>query len=189
MSRIPYSNLAKGTLLIAAPDLDTGLFFRSVVLICEHNPTGSFGLILNKPVDMDLPSEIVNISTLANPRISMRAGGIIHTNQMMLLHSSPAFEGQTLEICENVFLGGDPDFLQKSIENPEGPSIRLCFGYSGWGPGQLERELLCGNWFLLPASEEHVFGMEPSKMWRLTLRNMGGKFANLSMIPEDLSLN
>ncbi|NGX48150.1 MAG: hypothetical protein K1000chlam3_01540, partial [Chlamydiae bacterium] len=49
--RLPYSELSKGSFLIASPEIDAGIYFRSVVLICEHTPSGSFGLIINKPVE------------------------------------------------------------------------------------------------------------------------------------------
>lgn len=189
MEPIPYSHLTKGTLLIATPDMDSGVYFRSVVLICEHNPSGSFGLIINKTLDIELPEEIINIKELANPHVSLRAGGPIQPNQMMLLHSSEQIPEQTLKICPGVFLGGDLQFLQDSISDSDGPYIRLCFGYAGWGSGQLEREFLNGNWFLYPGSSQFVFEIPPEKIWQTVLRTMGGKYATLSMIPEDLSLN
>lgn len=189
MNTIPYSRITKGTLLIASPDIEAGLYFRSVILLCEHNMTGSFGLILNKPLDVELPEEIINIQSLSNPNVSIRAGGASHPNQMMLLHSNSTLNEQTLKICDDVFLGGDLDFLQRSIEDSDGSPIRLCFGYCAWGPSLLEKEFIAGQWFLHPASKEHVFTIPPEKLWQSILRQMGGKYATLSMIPEDLSLN
>lgn len=188
MDPVPYSTLSKGTLLIASPDME-GLYFRSVVLICEHSASGSFGLVINKMLDVDLPEEIVNIKDLANPNVEVRAGGPIQPNQMMLLHSSETLDEQTLKVCEGVYLGGDIQFLQEAVSNASGPSIRLCFGYTGWGPGHLEREFFSGGWFLHPGSAKYIFDTPPEKIWQTVLRDMGGKYATLSMIPEDLSLN
>jgi putative transcriptional regulator len=185
----PYSHLAKGTLLIASPEIDSGIYFRSVVLICEHNAGGSFGVLINKPVMMELPEEILNMKEINNPNVEMRAGGLIQPNQMMLLHSCEEIPDQTLKVCNGVCLGGDLQFLQESINNPHGPSLRLCFGYCGWGPGALEREFLSGAWYLHPASARHIFDIPADRLWQSLLREMGGKYATLSMIPEDLSLN
>ena len=184
-----YSQIQKGTFLIATPDIDAGLFFRGVLLVCEHNPNGSFGLLINKALDLELPEEILNINQLTNPHIGIRAGGPVQTNQMMLLHSSDQIEQQTLKICDGVYLGGDLQFLQEAILDEKGPFIHLCFGYAGWGSGQLEREFLDGHWFLYPARAQHIFEIPPEKLWQSLLREMGGKYATLSMIPEDLSLN
>lgn len=185
----PYSRLTKGTFLIASPDIERGIYFRSVIILCEHTTAGSFGLIINKSLDVALPEEILNMKELANPRIHIRAGGPIQPNQMMLLHSGGHIPEQTLELCEGVFLGGDVQFLQESITDSNGPNVLLCFGYSGWGPGVLEREFLNGDWFLHPASSQHIFETPPEKAWQSILREMGGKYSSLSMIPEDLSLN
>lgn len=189
MEQLPYSQIQKGTFLIATPDIEEGFFFRGVILICEHNANGSFGLLINKALDLELPEEIINIEQLTNPHIAIRAGGPVQTNQMMLLHASDQISQQTLKICEGIYLGGDLQFLQDALLNAEGPPIHLCFGYAGWGAGQLEREFLDGHWFLYPASAELLFETPPEKLWQTLLRLMGGKYATLSMIPEDLSLN
>ena len=107
----------------------------------------------------------------------------------MLLHTSDKDPTQTLQVCDGVFLGGDLQFLQEVITDAQGPAVHLCFGYAGWGAGQLEREFLDGGWYLYPASKEHIFDIPPEKLWQSLLREMGGKYATLSMIPEDLSWN
>lgn len=189
MENVPYSQIQKGTFMISTPDIEDGIFFRSVVLVCEHNPNGSFGLVVNKSLEVELPEEIINIEQLNNPHVSIRAGGPVQTNQMMLLHSSNQIPQQTLNICDGVYLGGDLQFLQEAITDEHGPDVFLCFGYAGWGAGQLEREFLDGNWLLHPATAHHLFRIPPEKLWQILLREMGGKYATLSMIPEDLSLN
>lgn len=189
MESMPYSQIQKGTFLIATPEIDSGIFFRGVILICEHNPNGSFGLVINKHLDLELPEEIININNLSNPHVGIRAGGPVQTNQMMLLHTSDTIPNQTLKICDDVYLGGDLQFLQDALTDERGPEIHLCFGYAGWGAGQLEREFLDGSWFLFPASKTHIFNTPSEKLWQNLLREMGGKYATLSMIPEDLSLN
>ncbi len=189
MEHMPYSQIQKGTFLIATPDIDNGFFFRGVILVCEHNTNGSFGLLVNKSLDLELPEEIININHLVNSRIGIRAGGPVQTNQMMLLHSSDQIEQQTLKISDGIYLGGDLQFLQEAIVDQNGPHVYLCFGYAGWGTGQLEREFLDGHWFLHPATPQHLFHTPADKLWQTLLREMGGKYATLSMIPEDLSLN
>ena len=112
MESVPYSTIQRGTFLIATPDIDSGLFFRSVVLVCEHNIGGSFGLIINRSVDLELPEEIFHLREMNNPHVSVRASGPVQTNQMMLLHTAaekPTGQ-EMLSICENVWLGGDLHF-------------------------------------------------------------------------------
>ena len=189
MDNLPHSHLEKGTFLIATPDVSSGIFFRSVALLCEHSPGGSFAIVINKALDLELPEEILSFQQSEDGPVQTRAGGPVQTNQMMLLHNSDKIPEQTIEICEGVHLGGDLHFLQESVQDSSGPSMRLCFGYAGWQAGQLEREFLDGGWFLYPASAAYIFETPPEKLWSTLLREMGGRYASLSMIPEDLNLN
>lgn len=189
MEHMPYSQIQKGTFLIATPDIENGIFFRSVILVCEHNANGSFGLVINKSIELELPEEILNVKNLENMQVRILAGGPIQTNQMMLLHTSNKIPKQTLKIGDDVYLGGDLQFLQDTLTDKSGPEISLCFGYAGWGAAQLEREFLDGQWFIYPSNAKFIFHTPTDKLWQTLLREIGGKYASLSMIPEDLSLN
>ncbi|NGX51101.1 MAG: hypothetical protein K1060chlam2_00958 [Chlamydiae bacterium] len=187
---VPYSELKRGTLLIASPDVRSGIFFRSVVLLCDHSPVGSFGLIINKPLDIDLESDPSELGELADSTIQIRSGGPNQPNQVMLIQNYAVDSENCLEVCSGVFLSGDIDSLQFELEDENEPlSSLLCLGYGGWNSGALEREFLNGGWFLHPASREHLFEIPPENLWQFLLREMGGKYKTLSMIPEDLDLN
>ena len=41
-------------------DVESGIFFRGVILVCEHNPNGSFGLVVNKALDLELPARLLS---------------------------------------------------------------------------------------------------------------------------------
>ncbi len=183
------NTVKKGYFLIANPEIENPLFFRGVMLICEHNASGSFALLINKSLDLELPEEIVNLSSATNKNVFIRAGGPVQTNQMMLLHTHKSDQQQLLTVTEGVYLGGDIQYLHELIENEEAPHVFLCFGYSGWATGQLEREYIDGSWFLYPASKELIFETPPEKLWSTLLLKMGGKYASLSTIPEDPSIN
>lgn len=183
------SKLDKGTLLVASPDISEKLFFRSVVLICDYTRAGSFGLILNKPLEIEGSSEMVSVAELKHPKVSLRLGGPMQQNQMMMLHGSEKKTESTLKVLEGVHLGGDLEFLHECLEDDDCPNVNICFGYTGWVAGELEKELMSGMWFLHPASAELVFQIEPGKIWQTVLKQMGGKYESLAMIPEDPSVN
>lgn len=189
MTKKPYSTLSQGTLLVASPDTEPGLYSRSVVLVCEHTKAGSFGLVINKPFKVEMPEDILSSEDLNNPKVGLRLGGKLQQNQMMLLHNCKSTSTQTLNVCEDIYLGGDLNFLQESLANDVCEHLFLCFGYTGWTIGELEKEFLSGLWYLYPGSKDLVFNTPPEKLWQTILRNMGGKYAAMSMIPEDLSLN
>ncbi len=185
MSNIPYSELKKGTFLVASPDIESGIFYRSVVLLCDHSPVGSFGLIINKPLDVELEDDLFDLEGTEG-KVDMRAGGPNQPNQVMLLQDQGFNEETSLEICEGVYLNGDIDLIRE--EEPI-PQTILCFGYGGWTSGVLEREFLNGAWFLCPATKHQVFEIPAERLWQSLLREMGGKYKTLSLMPEDLELN
>lgn len=182
-----YSQLSKGTFLIASPEIESGIFYRSVILLCEHNQSGSLGLIINKEINFELGENIIELEDLSNPNVDLRAGGPVQMNQMLVLHNHKSEQSTT--IVKGVELGGDLEFLQEALLDPEGPQIRLLFGYSTWASGQLEKEFLNGMWFVCKGHPKHIFETPADDVWKVALREMGGRYASLSMIPEDLSLN
>lgn len=189
MNEKKYTKLEKGSFLIASPETSDKLYERSVVLICEHTPAGSFGLMLNKPFALDLPPDMMGLEELANPHVQLRVGGKMQQTQMMLLHGSNSQSCQTLQILDEVFLGGDLGFLQEMLAQSSPPPILLCLGYTGWVSGELEKEFMQGLWFVTPGTKEHVFKTPPKDLWQTLLKNMGGKYASIAAIPEDLTLN
>lgn len=189
MKNLPFCELKKGSLLIASPDISDGPFFRSVMLLCECNHTGSFAVMINKPIDMEIPDELIDSSQFENPNVSILGGGPVQTNQMMVLHSSDEIKDQTLQVTPGVYLGGDLAFLQQIVAEKDGPYVNMCFGYAGWAAGQLEREYLDGGWILSPSSFEYIFYEQPEELWKVLLKKLGGKYATFSTIPDDLSLN
>ncbi|WP_213357614.1 YqgE/AlgH family protein [Chlamydiifrater phoenicopteri] len=189
MSKKSYVPLKKGVFLIASPDIDKSVFSRSVILLCEHSVAGSFGLMLNRTLALDLSDEIFSLENVTNENARFCMGGPIQANQMMLLHTCGYMPDQTLEICPSVYLGGDVNFLQEMASNPSSPSLCLCFGYSGWQGGQLEKEFLEGQWFTSQASSQKIFNSNPETLWQDLLGEMGARYASLATVPENLLLN
>ena len=179
------SKLKKGVFLIASPSIDYGIFYRSVVLLYDHSSIGSFGVIINKPIHID-PQERPFLCEDCVTQISIRAGGPNQPNQILLIQNQPCKQGINIEICKNVYLNE----TLEGIEDEKEPLQTLaCFGCGGWAIGVLERELLNGIWFICSASKKHVFDTPPNLLWRTLLKEMGGKYKTLSLIPENLDLN
>ena len=56
--------------------------------------------------------------------------------------------------------------ILRDIGNGKGPSRSLiAFGYSGWGPGQLDGELARRDWAIAPAGPNLIFDLERDKVW------------------------
>ncbi len=181
--------LEKGSLLIASPNITDPLYKQSVILICEYTSYGSFGLILNKPYIPEIEESVQEMDEILSLKDSLRIGGAMQQNQLMLLHGSEKHRDQTMQITEGVYLGGDFPFLQELIKFDPECKMLICFGYTGWTTGELEKQFMEGYWYLSTSSKDLIFNSIPEKLWKETLHNMGGSFKKISLIPEDFSLN
>lgn len=75
-------SLASGCLLIAEPFMGDTNFERSVVLVCEHNTQGTFGLVLNQPTDLTLSDVVEDIT----PDLPLFVGGPVQQNTLHFIH-------------------------------------------------------------------------------------------------------
>ena len=100
-------NPAKGKLLISEPFLPDINFNRRVVLLCEHNEEGSFGLILNSPLDIRL-SQITEIDS----NTGVNLGGPVQTDTLHILQRIPALRTNSQEVLDTVYYGCDYDILK-----------------------------------------------------------------------------
>lgn len=177
----------KGKILISAPFL-TDVFKRSVVFLCEHDEKGSLGFIINKPLKYKLNEIIEDFPEFDAPVLF---GGPVQTDLINFIHRAGDIIKGGYEINKGIFWGGDFDELRKHIElgvlNPY--DFRFFLGYSGWGAGQLVREMRETSWFVGEGLEKYIFSTEFSSIWSKALRDLGKEFALLSIFPDDPSVN
>lgn len=179
---------ATGTLLIAPPMMQDPNFKRSVVLLCEHGVDGSFGLILNRSISLSLTDVVEGMDLYTGP---LCMGGPVQPNTLHVLHRYGTGMGESIQIGNQIFWGGDFETIQKKVENEVTSSddIRFFLGYAGWTPGQLDAEIEQDSWIIAPADDEAIFPQDPETLWARTLRRLGGEYALLANFPEDPRLN
>jgi len=185
---LTYSKIAaKGKLLISEPALLDDYFERSVVLLADHNEDGSFGVILNKPINIKLNEMIVNFPS-SNIQVFM--GGPVKTDNLYILHTLKQIE-DSLEIIKGIYWGGNIDQIKELIikKKIKPDTIHFYLGYSSWQPDQLNRELEENAWLVLNATVKTVFNPQPKEMWSDFLKNLGSKYAIWANQPIDPMLN
>ncbi len=180
--------LRSGILLVAAAHMADPNFGHSVVLICDHQDQGTFGLILNQPVTNLSLKEILPAATWDCP---VYRGGPVEENSLHFIHSRPDIDIGGKEVIPGVFWAGDferlADLIMTGVVAPE--ECRFFVGYSGWGSGQLREELLIDSWYIRKARPELVFEQDWKNHWRNVLGSMGPDYKILSNFPDDPRLN
>lgn len=167
-----------GKLLIAMPGMGDPRFEHSVVFLCAHSEDGAMGLIVNKPADglsFDELQEQLGIarSDKSQP-IRVHFGGPVEHARGFVLHSADyGGEGTTLKVDDRFGMTATLDILQ-AIAAGEGPhSSILALGYAGWGPGQLEDEILRNGWLTCDAAPDLVFSDQNESKWSKALKTIG----------------
>ncbi len=182
-----FKTSLKGYLLLDGGKLAGSLFHRTVVLICEHNTEGAFGLILNKKSDNKVGDALVADLPDSFKKQSLFVGGPVQPAALSFLHSDTFVPHAN--VMTGLNLGHSIDTLQEIGESySTTQQVKIFAGYSGWSPGQLEEEMKRGSWLTHPASLEIVFG-NPQTLWKKVLQQKGPLYRLMADAPEDLSWN
>jgi putative transcriptional regulator len=183
MNEIPNA----GKVLIAEPFLGDPNFERSVVLICEHNKEGSFGLVLNN-VSKNTIADVVDDIYAEFP---LFIGGPVEQNTLHFVHRLGHLIEDSIDLGNGIFWSGDFESIKSllSIGTIKSEDIRFFIGYSGWGAGQLGNELSQNTWFVSDINSDVLFEEYTNQFWRTVLKRMGGDYKVLANYPVDPRLN
>ena len=173
-----------GNLLVAMPGMADPNFEHSVTYICEHSEAGALGIIINKPMNMDI-GEVLEQLSLATDEQTLAAqpvmrGGPVQSERGFVLHDSTREWDATTEVGHSIFVTTSQDILT-DVAAGKGPErILMALGYAGWGAGQLEEEIRQNAWLTVPASAEIVFNTPYEERWMAAARSIGIDPAKLS---------
>jgi putative transcriptional regulator len=178
-----------GHLLISEPFLQDENFVRSVVLVCDHNEKGSFGLVLNKLSILKLGELFDDLESLD---IDVYVGGPVEQDTLHFIFSSENPLEGSIQLGEGLWWGGDFDQLVTRLNNAElcVEDVRIFIGYSGWTAGQLNEELAENTWIICESIDgKDIFHSSPEELWRIILTSMGREYQMLANYPIDPRLN
>jgi len=167
-----------GKLLIAMPDMGDARFDHAVIFICAHSADGAMGLIVNKPAPEVRFSDLLEQLSIDEGELTtdvrVHFGGPVETGRGFVLHTSDYASGAgTMEVSEGIAMTATLDILE-DIARGSGPKrSMLGLGYAGWGPGQLESELVKNGWLICDATEDILFGRAAEHKWTAALKVLG----------------
>lgn len=178
----------QGQLLLDGGNLSGSYFDRTVVLICQHDPEGAFGLILNRPTPTSVGEALVADLPAVIKEQVLFAGGPVQASALSFLHSDEYLPQAS--VMPNLNLEHSVDALVELGESfSPTRKIKVFAGYAGWSPGQLDDEMRRKAWLTHPATLDLVFIPKPEDLWKIILRQKGWRGRLLAEAPEDLSWN
>ena len=171
--------------LLSMPQMLDPNFARTVVLLCRHNEEGAFGLVVNRPM-LTSGRVVVNLDPPVSTERELQVwiGGPVEPERSwMLVGEEPSEDDETagVRVANGLYLSTSPELLRRSLDPSPPPRTRLVVGYSGWGPGQLERELTASAWLLSDVDADLVFDTPPECIWETAIRRLGADPAMLQM--------
>jgi putative transcriptional regulator len=173
--------------LIAMPSLADPNFFHSVTYICEHNENGAMGIVINRPLEIDL-GVVLDHMNLKSPdesvgRQTVFLGGPVECERGFVLHEPLDDWDSTMPITESIGITSSRDILQ-AICAGRGPRHALvALGYAGWGGGQLEQEMVDNAWLSGPADSDIMFSVPVEDRWHAAARMAG---VDLNKLSDDI---
>jgi putative transcriptional regulator len=165
----PARSSLAGQLLVAAPSMGDPHFERTVILIVKHDPDGAVGIVINKPIG---ETSIASVFEALGQKggdvtgdVRVFSGGPVQPEVGFVVHSADYNRPETIAVNDRVSMTSSLDIL-RVISAKKGPTkILVAFGYAGWGPDQLEREIELRAWGTAEADPTLIFDEDRDKVW------------------------
>jgi putative transcriptional regulator len=170
--------------LIAMPNMADPHFAKTLTYICEHNEQGALGVVVNRPIEMNLQALLEQVSLPLNSgtltAVPIHFGGPVQVDRGFVLHSPLGEWQSTLAVSSEIGLTTSKDILQ-AVARGEGPGkLLVTLGYAGWAPGQLEHELAQNAWLTVQAKPDVIFDVPAEERLPAAMQLLGIDFASLS---------
>ena len=174
-----------GNLLLSEPTMNDYHFGRAAVLLIDHNDEeGTFGVIMNKVLNIRLNEIVDGFDDLDVP---VYLGGPVADNQIFFMHTLGELIPESYQIMEGLYWGGDAETLDSliatGIADPD--SVRFFLGYSGWSSGQLVSELARNSWLVSETDSQTLLETPIDQMWRTYVERMGKRYQFWSRFPKN----
>ena len=166
-----------GKVLVAGEGMPDPRFQETVIYLVDHDANGAFGLVVNKPSAIgpiaalldELGIEADEYGFDVQGSVTLHYGGPVEPDRGFILHSADYEVDGTQQVSSGIALTFSSEVLV-DIALGQGPRRSLIiFGYSGWGPAQLEGELARGDWTVTDADPDLVLGTDHESKWRRSL--------------------
>ena len=166
---------AAPALLLSMPQMADPNFAKTVVLLCDYTDKGAFGLVVNRPMTDPAWTMVKTDPPIDVDRdLRLFVGGPVDPQRTWVLTADPqGTEDEQREIAPGVLLSVSHELTLQLLQAPPTSRSRIIVGYSGWGAGQLEKELAASSWLITDVDPMLIFGVPPEEMWETAIRRLG----------------
>jgi putative transcriptional regulator len=143
-----------------SPDSEEDYFARTLIYVCENNNDGSFGIILNRSVEIRLKDFFSSANEEIEAKLNKEKiviGGPVEPMTVYVLHNKDSRFDELISINDHISLSTDLNLIKSILEDDGPENFLVSFGYTGWSSDQLEREILSGSWLITPSDKDIIF--------------------------------
>jgi putative transcriptional regulator len=161
----------RGVFLVAKRGLSDPRFQQTVVLVLAHGDSGTLGVIINRPTELELSRVLPDLEVPDKEPHTLFFGGPVGLNVLLFLTRSVTPPARTQNVMADVYFGADRDTLAALLHQHKGArELRMYVGHSGWAPGQLAAEIARGDWLLVHGDPQTVFDKDQKNIWPELMR-------------------
>ena len=168
--------------LIAMPSLTDDDFSRAVIYVCEDSDEGSMGLVINKPLPLNLGSVLkhldIQIESKETEQYPVLMGGPVGQENGFIISNQPIKKEEAL--TNKVSVTSSKETLRSIAHGNKLGSFIITLGYTGWEPGQLKKEIQNNYWLIAPFDRKILFETPIDKRWEAAARLIGLDINRLS---------
>ncbi len=175
--------------LVALPTLKDSLFSGGLVFICQHDHSGSMGLIVNQKTNTSLKQILDHLSIPTQKMLdkhdnSVLAGGPIQQDSGFVIHRNRgAAWKNSFIVSPHISITTSKDILESIAQNHAPNNVVFALGCTGWEAGQLEQEIKDNFWLPLEANTDILFDLPPEQRLQAALGSIGiSNMAQLSFL-------
>ncbi len=177
----------QGMILVSEPFGSEPFFQRAIILLIEHNKSGTVGLILNKPTGHKISELSDEFKNFDSPLL---VGGPVKNKNIFYIHTFGKSIPNSVHIKDNLYWGGNFDIIQllKSGGKNQRNRIKFFVGYAGWVAGQLDTELSNNFWLVSDIDVNTIMNYD-KEIWKKTVNKLSKEYSIWANFPENPIFN
>lgn len=142
-------------------------FAETVILLVQYTSEGAMGVIINRPLDVKLSRALPGFEGFKKKNDLLYWGGPVGYEEVAVLFTSPEQPEDSFHVFGDVYYSASVAIIEEMANSRNrSRKYRVYAGYAGWAPGQLEFEVLSGDWHVFQATTETIFEKKSSDIWK-----------------------
>lgn len=159
------------------PNIGDPIFSGTVIFVCEHTNNGAMGVIVNRPLGINLPTLFsqlsIDFSESTVKNLPVYFGGPVQTDRGFVLHQPLGNWQSTLAVTDQMGLTTSKDILSAVSEGHGPDTLFITLGFTGWEAGQLEHELSQNVWLSVEADPSIIYTLPSDARYDAVLGLLG----------------